>query len=160
MLRASAGRDCIEGLAQPGRVHAPGIPKHHRARGERIVTNSRFTHNLVLKGRRALLTARVALQIGDSDSAVSRSYYAMFDIARAALLKAGLSEDKLPRTHSGVIDAFGRYAIESGKIDVELAGGLSRTEALRMQADCTDTPVNARSGADAVAQAESFFANG
>jgi hypothetical protein len=27
----------------------------------------------------------------------------MFDIARAAVLRAGVAEDKLPRTHNGVI---------------------------------------------------------
>jgi uncharacterized protein (UPF0332 family) len=41
------------------------------------------------KGKRALKVVTLALNAGDNDSAVSRSYYAMFDIARAALLRAG-----------------------------------------------------------------------
>ena len=58
----------------------------------------------------------------DYDSAVNRSYYAMFDIARAALLRAGVAEDKLPRTHNGVIDAFRQHAVQSGQIDREPSG--------------------------------------
>jgi uncharacterized protein (UPF0332 family) len=41
----------------------------------------------------------------------------MFDIARAALLSAGVLEDELPRTHSGVISAFSKHAVQSGRID-------------------------------------------
>ena len=58
-----------------------------------------FALTLVRKSKRALKVAGLALNAGDNDSAVSRSYYAMFDIARAALLRAGVAEDKLPRTH-------------------------------------------------------------
>jgi uncharacterized protein (UPF0332 family) len=103
-----------------------------------------------------MLAARVGLQIGDSDTALNRSYYAMFDMARAALLNAGVPEDKLPRTHSGVIGAFRQHAIESGKIDVGLASALSRAEGLRLLADYTDTEVDIKSAANAVAQAETF----
>ncbi|MGH7746181.1 MAG: HEPN domain-containing protein [Steroidobacteraceae bacterium] len=55
-----------------------------------------FARALVRKSERALKVARLALSAGDTDSAVSRSYYAMFDIARAALLRAGVAEDTLP----------------------------------------------------------------
>lgn len=120
------------------------------------MTNSTFSRNLVRKGKRAILSARVALQIGDPDNAVNRSYYAMFDMARAALLDAGIPEDQLPRTHKGVIEAFRKHAIESGKIDVALASVLSRAEALRLQADYLDSEINAHFAADAVAQAEAF----
>jgi uncharacterized protein (UPF0332 family) len=57
------------------------------------------------------------LQDRDPDGSVNRSYYAMFDIARAALLSAGVREDELPRTHSGVIGAFSKQAVQSGRID-------------------------------------------
>jgi uncharacterized protein (UPF0332 family) len=70
------------------------------------VTKAPFAHALVRKSERALKVARLALNAGDNDSAVSRSYYAMFDIARASLLRAGVTEDMLPRTYSGVIEAF------------------------------------------------------
>jgi uncharacterized protein (UPF0332 family) len=56
------------------------------------VTKAPFARALVRKSARALKVARLALNAGDNDSAVSRSYYAMFDIARAALLRAGVAE--------------------------------------------------------------------
>ncbi len=95
------------------------------------MTKAPFERALVRKGKRALKVARLALNAGDNDSAVSRSYYAMFDIARAALLRAGVTEDKLPRTHSGVIEAFHSHAVRSGQIDRQLAAQLSRTESLQ-----------------------------
>lgn len=64
------------------------------------MTRTPFILALVRKSDRAIHVSRLALDAGDNDSAVSRSYYAMFDIARAALLRAGLAEDKLPRTHN------------------------------------------------------------
>ena len=62
------------------------------------MTKAPFERALVRKSEKALKVATLALNAGDNDSAVSRSYYAMFDIARAALLRAGVAEDKLPRT--------------------------------------------------------------
>jgi uncharacterized protein (UPF0332 family) len=105
------------------------------------VTKRPFARALVRKSARALKVARLALNAGDNDSAVSRSYYAMFDIARAALLRAGVTEDKLPRTHSGVIEAFRSHAVQSGQIDRQLATQLSRTESLRIKADYTGTEI-------------------
>jgi uncharacterized protein (UPF0332 family) len=82
----------------------------------------------------------------------------MFDIARAALLSSGIPEHKLPRTHSGVIAAFGRRAVQSGAIDAELARSLSRTEGLRLRADYTGTQIDPKKAADTVAEAEAFVA--
>jgi uncharacterized protein (UPF0332 family) len=108
------------------------------------------------KGERALKVARLALNAGDNDSAVSRSYYAMFDIAQAALLCAGITEDKLPRTHSGVIEAFRIHAVLSGQIDRQLATQLSRTESLRIKADYTGTEIELSEAEEVVQNAELF----
>lgn len=74
-----------------------------------------LARDLRAKAARALARAR-ELQDRDPDGSVNRSYYAMFDIARAALLRAGVREDELPRTHSGVISAFSKHAVQSGRI--------------------------------------------
>jgi len=87
---------------------------------------------------------------------VSRSYYAMFDIARAALLRAGLAEDKLPRTHNGVIEAFRSHAVRSGDIDPTLAMQFIRTESLRIKADYTGTEIEVAEATDVVEKAEVF----
>src|ERR1039457_1771260 len=115
-----------------------------------------FACALVRKSEKALKVARLALNVGDNDSAVSRSYYAMFDIARAALLRAGVTEDKLPRMHSGVIEAFRSHAVQSGQIDRQLATQLSRTESLRIKADYTGTEIEPTEATEVVENAELF----
>lgn len=120
------------------------------------MTKAPFAHVLVRKSERALKVARLALNAGDNDSAVSRSYYAMFDIARAALLRAGVTEDMLPRTHGGVIEAFRSHAVQSGQIDRQLATQLSRTESLRIKADYTGTEIELTEATEVVQNAELF----
>jgi uncharacterized protein (UPF0332 family) len=80
----------------------------------------------------------------------------MFDIARAALLRAGVAEDKLPRAHSGVIEAFRSHAVQSGQIDRQLATQLSRTESLRIRADYTGTEIELTEATEVVQNAELF----
>src|ERR1700676_2060322 len=107
------------------------------------LTLSPLARDLRLKAERALATAR-ELQDHDPDGSVNRSYYAMFDIARAALLSAGVREDELPRTHSGLIGSFSKHAVLSGRIDQQLFAALGRAESLRLIADYTGTPLDAK----------------
>ncbi len=44
---------------------------------------------LMAKAERACSSARALLDLGDVDGACNRAYYAMFDVARAALLASG-----------------------------------------------------------------------
>src|SRR5436190_17262325 len=115
-----------------------------------------FALTLVRKSKRALIVAGLALDAGDNDSAVSRCYYAMFDIARAALLRAGVAEDKLPRTHNGVVEAFRNHAVQSGRIDRELGAELSRIESLRIKADYTGAEIELKEAREVVRKAELF----
>jgi len=112
------------------------------------VTWEPFARVLVRKSQRALKVARLALNAGDSDSAVNRSYYAMLNVAQAALLSAGVAEDKLPRTHNGVSEAFRLHAVQSGLIDRQLASELSRTESLRIKADYTDLEIEPKTATE------------
>jgi uncharacterized protein (UPF0332 family) len=100
------------------------------------VTWKPFARVLVRKSQRALKVARLALNAGDSDSAVNRSYYAMLNVAQAALLSAGVAEDKLPRTHNGVSEAFRLHAVQSGLIDRQLASELRRLGVRRARIGC------------------------
>ncbi len=120
------------------------------------MTKGPFALALVRKSQKALTVARLALSAGDNDSAINRAYYAMFDIALAALLRAGIIEDKLPRTHNGVIEAFRTHAVQSGKIDRQFATQLSRTESLRMKADYTGTEIELSEAMEVVQSAELF----
>jgi len=119
------------------------------------LTISPLARDLRLKSERALATAR-ELQDHDPDGSVNRSYYAMFDIARAALLSAGVREDELPRTHSGLIGSFSKHAVLSGRIDQKLFAALGRAESLRLIADYTGTPLDAKTAAETVVRAEAF----
>jgi uncharacterized protein (UPF0332 family) len=120
------------------------------------VTKAPFARALVRKGKGALRVATLALNAGDNDSAVSRSYYAMFDFAQAALLRAGVTEDKLPRTDSGIIEAFRRHAVQPGLINRELAKQFSRTESLRIKADYTGNEIELSEAREVVQKAELF----
>jgi uncharacterized protein (UPF0332 family) len=119
------------------------------------LTLSPLARDLRLKAERALATAR-ELQDHDPDGSVNRSYYAMFDISRAALLSAGVREDELPRTHSGLIGSFSKHAVLSGRIDQKLFAALGRAESLRLIADYTGTPLDAKTAAETVVRAEAF----
>jgi uncharacterized protein (UPF0332 family) len=120
------------------------------------VSKKSFALVLVRKSARALESARLGLTAGDYDSAVNRSYYGMFDMARAALLRAGVTEDRLPRSHNGVINLFRQHAILPGLIDQQLGTELSRVESLRIMADYTGTEMEQETAADTVAKAEFF----
>jgi len=123
------------------------------------VTMTPFARALVRKSERALKTARLALSSGDFDNAVNRSFYSMFDIARAALLEAGVAEDKLPRTHGGLIDAFRQHAVQTGKFDKDMAADMSRIESHRIRADYTGFEIEPNVAAEAVTKAEVFVQN-
>lgn len=81
------------------------------------MNGSALTQALVKKGERALSSAKTDLREGDMDSAVNRAYYAMFNMARAALLSAGTPESDLPRTHNGLIAEFGETAVKARGLD-------------------------------------------
>jgi uncharacterized protein (UPF0332 family) len=101
-------------------------------------------------------SAHMSLREGDPDSAVNRAYYAMFNVARAALLNSGVPEGDLPRTHRGVIEAFRNHAVQTGRVDAELASTLSRTESLRLKADYTGSEIEFAAAERVVAHAEKF----
>lgn len=66
--------------------------------------------SLMERARRSIRSARVLLDNGDHDFAVSRAYYAMFYAATAALLV----RDVRRRKHAGVIAAFGEHLVKPG----------------------------------------------
>jgi len=117
---------------------------------------SSLIDTLVRKSRRALRSARLELRDGDTDGAVNRSYYAMVNAAQAALLSSGVAEDNLPRTHSGLIAAFGEHAVKSGKVDRGIGRAISKTESLRLRADYMGVELDPTTAENALAGAERF----
>ena len=76
---------------------------------------------LIEKSEKFLITAEYALNIGDYDSCVSRSYYAMFFMAEAVLLTKNL----VASSHKGVISLFGKHFIKTGIFDKEMGRALN-----------------------------------
>jgi len=117
---------------------------------------SPFVRNLTRKSQRAMRSARLGLDDGDPALAIDRAYFAMFNIARAALLCAGVPEERLPYEHKELIAAFRQYSVQTGQIDRDLAGVLNKTENLRLQADYTGADIDPQFAAEAVRRAEVF----
>ena len=76
---------------------------------------------LTEKARRYLRSAELLTQDGDYDSAVSRSYYAMFYLAEAALLKKEMTFS----SHKAVISAFGQYFVKTGIFEKRMGRDLN-----------------------------------
>lgn len=111
---------------------------------------------LMRKSRRALRSARLDLRDGDRDGAINRSYYAMVNAAQAGLLSAGVPEEKLPKTHAGLISAFGERVVKSGKVDPEFGRSINKAESLRLRADYTGVELDAATAEEALADAGRF----
>jgi uncharacterized protein (UPF0332 family) len=77
-----------------------------------------------------LESSTLLLEAGKYRNSITLSYYAMFSISRALLLKKGLT----PKTHDGVITLIGeKYVLEEG-FDRELASRFSRARTIREDA--------------------------
>ena len=114
---------------------------------------------LLAKAQRACSSARVLLEIGDLDGAANRAYYAMFDSARAALVASGVArQSDSGRTHGGLIGAFGRHMVKTGKVPVEMGRLLNRAHEIRLVADYTGDCMEPAEAAGLVAQADTFVA--
>lgn len=74
-----------------------------------------------------LKAAKLLQKHGLYDDAASRAYYAMLHSARAALSKLGLS----PKTHAGVIRAFGQHLVKTGTINKTHGENLAKAKDLR-----------------------------
>ncbi|MEN6333131.1 MAG: HEPN domain-containing protein [Phycisphaerales bacterium] len=111
---------------------------------------------LLMKARRYLRSARLLLQDGDHESSVSRSYYAMFYCAQAALLTRGMTFS----SHKGVISAFGEQFVKTGVFPRELGRELNKAFEKRQLSDYEAVPVVSDEDADNVlVGATEFCAN-
>jgi uncharacterized protein (UPF0332 family) len=66
--------------------------------------------SLIQKAKKYIKSAEKLIKEKDYESAVSRTYYAMFYATEAILLTKGLSFS----SHKGVISAFGKYFVKTG----------------------------------------------
>ena len=87
--------------------------------------------NFIEKAEKFLTTAEHALDIGDYDSCVSRSYYEMFFVAEATLLTKGLTAS----SHKGVISLFGENFVKTGIIERDFGKALTDAHDKRLVGD-------------------------
>jgi len=77
---------------------------------------------LIKKAHRYLKSAEILLRDKDFESSISRTYYAMFYCAEAALLTKNLSFS----SHKGVISAFGEHFVKTSVFPKEMGRELNR----------------------------------
>ena len=113
--------------------------------------------DLMGKAQRAVASARLLLDAGDTDGACNRAYYAMFDAARAALLASRAPvEAEVARTHNGLIAAFSLHLVKTGRVSIDLGRELNRAEEIRRLADYQGTQVSRPHADKLVVQADRF----
>ena len=111
-----------------------------------------------LKAARALASARLLQDSGDTEGACNRAYYAMFDAAHAALLRSGAHVNSSEtKTHRGLIGAFGKYLVKSGLMAPELGRSLNAVENTRLLADYSGNEISSDEASWVVEQAASFL---
>jgi uncharacterized protein (UPF0332 family) len=114
-------------------------------------------HDLIDKASRAAASPRLLLDAGDVDGACNRAYYAMFDAARAALIRSGAPVvPEVAKTHGGLISAFSLHLVKTGRVPTELGEALNRVAEIRLIADHTGDEVTAERAQWAVEQAVVF----
>lgn len=118
------------------------------------MTQSNESAQLMQKADRALASARLLLDAGDTDGACNRAYYAMFDAARAALASEDAPE--ITRTHNGLIAAFGLQLVKPQRVPKELGRMLNRAEEVRLLADYTGGSVEPADARELLSQAKVF----
>ena len=88
------------------------------------------------RARQYLKAARDLLVNEDFADSISRSYYAIFQAARALLATEQLES----RKHSGVIALFNRYFVKIGKVEKQLGVVLKDARRSRKMADTATLP--------------------
>jgi uncharacterized protein (UPF0332 family) len=89
------------------------------------------SQDYIEKANRALKAAKRDLDAGDAGNSISRSYYACFHAATAALNE----EEAEARSHRGTHDLFYRLFVETETLRKAYADTLSRLMAHRTEAD-------------------------
>ncbi|MBS7250381.1 MAG: HEPN domain-containing protein [Candidatus Freyarchaeota archaeon] len=83
------------------------------------------------RANKALNAAKILLDYGHLEDAISRAYYAIHHAARAILFIKGIKA----KTHRGVISSFGEHIVKKEIIDKEFADILRKAFDLRQKSD-------------------------
>lgn len=86
---------------------------------------------LIEKAKKFINSAKVLFNIGDFDSTVSRTYYAMHHIVEAVLFTKNLKI----KTHRGLISTFGQFFVKTNIFPKEIGRQLRDTFDKRLIGD-------------------------
>lgn len=117
-----------------------------------------IVRDLMEKAVQAVASAHLLCGASDTDGACNRSYYAMFQAAKAALISSGLEPGSF-KTHSFTIGAFSKAFVLTGLIPKEIGRSLSEVEKIRAIADYAATPVTPERALWAAEQATRFVSS-
>ena len=107
------------------------------------------------KAKKKLLSANSSYNLEDYSSAVSLSYYSMFLVAKALVLKKGV---KSPKTHNGLIYLFKLHYVEQDDFSYEKFVYLADTQSQREDADYDAfDEIDERIAIKRIKQAEEFI---
>ena len=110
------------------------------------------------KAEKCLSSAELLLKNGDPDAACNRSYYAMFNAARASLLIVGQGEKAMSKTHSTIIGAFGQYIAKTGFVPLEMGRIFSHEFQRRLFSDYEGGEITVIEAKDSIDNATKFIA--
>jgi len=106
------------------------------------------------RSKQHLKSARDLVRNDDFADSISRSYYAIFQAARALLALEGVES----RKHSGVVSLFNRHFVKTGRVDKRLGVILKDAKRSREMADYTELAEFSREDAEGqIADAEVFI---
>jgi uncharacterized protein (UPF0332 family) len=115
------------------------------------------TSSFLQKAETNLKSAKLLLDAGDTDSACSRAYYAMYDAARASLAWAGITPEHGEfKTHHGLISAFGLHLVKPGHFPSDIGKALQNVQTLRLAADYEAAPIPPEKAEQSLAAAIKF----
>lgn len=118
-----------------------------------------MTQPFLRKAETSVKSARMLLDAGDTDSACSRAYYAMYDAARACLSWADFAPVRGEfKTHQGLMTAFSMHLVKPGLFPAEIGKAFQNVQTLRQIADYEASPVPREKAEQALAAAEGFVA--
>jgi uncharacterized protein (UPF0332 family) len=111
-------------------------------------------HGLLLKAEKFISSAHLLIKSGDFDSAVSRTYYAVFYVAEALLDALGLSFS----SHKSVISVFGPEFAKKDILDSRFHRLLIAAFEKRQQADYwVETGLERQEVEELLSDAEAFL---
>ena len=96
-----------------------------------------YAHLRLTRAREDLDAARANIANGYYRAAVSRSYYAVFYMASAALFSQSIQRSK----HSGLEAAFNQYLVKPGQIEPEFSRLYQIVRRQREEADYAEEPL-------------------